>query len=246
MTDGNRTDGGPADGNHTGGPVETVGRPTTREAMAALLAAGLCAGAVAGTPTDRLAVVVSLVGWAVVLLADRVGGRGWPRLGRLTTGVAVVVLLGAFGTLTPEGRTLELLPDVVVLVGVALVALGGLPLRRGWGRPLVAWGGVALVAAVFAETVVLPVRPLAFFVGLAAALVAWDLGEQAVSLGEQVGRRGATTAVYRSHAVGSVAAAGVGVVVALGATTLGSVPVPAGVLAACVCACVVLLVALYS
>lgn len=227
-------------------PADSIDRPAGRHAVAAVLSAGLCAGAVAGTTTDRLAVGFTLAGWFVVAAADRTSGRGLRRLGRLATGLAIVVLLGAFGSLAPEGTSLELLPDVLVLVGLALVALGTLPLRRGWGRPLVAWGCGVLVVAVFAEALLLPVRPLAFFVSLAAVLVAWNLGEQAVSLGEQVGRRGATPAVFRSHLTGSLAVGGVGVLLATGATALGGVSVPTSAVAALVCGCVVLLVALYS
>jgi hypothetical protein len=230
--------------------AETVtGRPATRESVAALLAAGGCAGAVAGSPTDRLAVVLTLVGWLVVLAADRLDGRGRPRLARALTGVGVLAVLSGVGTLRAEGAALELVPDVASVVGVALVALGGLPLRRGWGRPLVAWGGVALVVGVVAEAVVLPVRPLSYLLALGAALLAWDLAEQGVSLGEHVGRRGATATVARRHVVGSATVGGLGVAVAaVAATVTGGVgpALPPLALAALVCVATLSLAALYS
>lgn len=239
------TDG--IDGAGGSDPTEVAtGRPATRESVAALVVAGGCAGALATGPTDALAVLVTVVGWLVVVAADRLGGRGRPRLARPVTAIGVVAVLGAFGTLRPGGTLLELMPDAAALLGVALVALGGLPLRRGWGRPLVAWGGVALVVAVVAKAVVLPVRPLPYLMALGAALLAWDLAEQGVSLGEQVGRRGATPAVTRPHGLGSVSAGVVGVAVAAGASTVGGLSLPLPALVALVCAAVLSLVALYS
>lgn len=223
-----------------------VGRPATREAAVALLLACVCAWFVAGSSNDRFVVAVSAVGWGTVVAGDATRRRVRPVAGRAVTLVGVFTVLGAVAAMRPEGSWLELVPDGAGLLGVALVALGGLPLRRGWGRPLLAWGGVALVVAVFAEVLVYPVRPVSYLLSLALAVLAWEVGEHGVSLGEQVGRHGATRAVTRPHLTGSSVAGASGVALAVGVSALGGVSLPPLVVATLVCSGVVLLGALYS
>lgn len=67
------------------------------------------------------------------------------------------------------------------------------------------------------------------FLGVAAALLVWDLGENAVGLGHQLGVDAETRRGEVVHATGSLLAVGVGVVVALVAMYgLGPLTVPSG------------------
>lgn len=69
--------------------------------------------------------------------------------------------------------------------------------------------------------------PSVTFAGVAAALVAWDLGETAVDLGSHLGTRAATRRAEVVHATGSLAVGAVGVILAaLSVHLFGPLAVP--------------------
>ncbi|MFB6146148.1 MAG: hypothetical protein ABEJ08_00490 [Halobacteriaceae archaeon] len=86
----------------------------------------------------------------------------------------------------------------VCLLGTALVATG-VGSRRRWA---VHAGTVGLVTGLLIAGVAGAPASL-LLPGLAAAVLAWDLGQYSLELGEQVGRRAATTGAEVSHAAGS-------------------------------------------
>lgn len=117
----------------------------------------------------------------------------------------------------PETVVLGLTTGVLVLATVGLLVLY-LAFALGYASDRTAgpaFAGAGLfVAAAFAGTLNVSAWPV--LVGLAAALVAWDAGEFATTLGEEVGRRAETHRVELLHALGSLSVAAVGAVVAAG------------------------------
>lgn len=112
------------------------------------------------------------------------------------------VALGGVGLASIEG-----LPFAAV--GLLLVAVGLLRGSRSWlsRGTVVAATGVIVAGARGA-----PPEPL--LVGLLGTILAWDVGEHAVGLGEQLGREAETTRVEVAHAAASLT-------VGAGATVLG-------------------------
>lgn len=113
---------------------------------------------------------------------------------RLGSGIAVLVAVTALATLLAP-------PSVGTLVAAPGVALLGLGLLQGRRAPLTAGAGLVFVGVlVHATTVTDPLLPL---VGAAASVVAWDVGEHAISLGEQLGREAPTRQASLTHAAAS-------------------------------------------
>jgi hypothetical protein len=101
-------------------------------------------------------------------------------------------------------------------VGIALGAGGFLvvvaAVVRG-SRRAVTLGAVALLVAVLFGGLQSD-APYLLLPGVMATVLAWDLGEQAINVGEQLGRAAETTQLEAAHAAGST-------VVAVGAGGLG-------------------------
>lgn len=90
--------------------------------------------------------------------------------------------------------------------GVPVLAVG---LVRGSRRAVTAGAALTFVGLLFGGMVGLPAPPL--LVGVTAAVVSWDVGENAISVGEQLGREAHTASAELAHAavsavVGAVAA----------------------------------------
>jgi hypothetical protein len=99
--------------------------------------------------------------------------------------LAVVAALVGGGGLAAAGRPLGAL---LGLLGAALIWVG---VRRG-SRRAVGGGAVSLFAGVLVAGLA-DASPAALLVGTAAAVLAWDPGERAITVGEQAGRAAATT-----------------------------------------------------
>lgn len=125
--------------------------------------------------------------------------------------VGFVWALGSLGiavTLPPRlTQRIELVPS---LIGLFVLFVGLAPIRRGWERPLVAGGAALLFVGVVTGGVVQNTGPIALFIAGIAAVFAWDLGEQSISLGRQVGRGAETIRSELAHGFGTFVA-GVGV-----------------------------------
>jgi hypothetical protein len=129
------------------------------------------------------------------------------------------------GQSNPKGPTRISASIAVVAAGLAAVTgLGGsgwlvllAPLGAGivagalWrGRvPLLAVGCACLIGAALA-TGLAGGAPVRLVLSVAATFVAWDLGEHAVTLGEQLGRRAVTARLEFLHAAGAITVATVG------------------------------------
>lgn len=133
--------------------------------------------------------------------------------------------LGAGGVAVAAGGTG--LGGALGVFGLLLLGVGQL---RGTRTAvtvgaLLGFGGVVAAGASGAA-------PAVVLVGTAAAVLAWDLGEQAINLGEQLGRSARTRNAELVHAANStlVAAAAIGIGYGLFLVAAGGQPVPALVL----------------
>jgi hypothetical protein len=114
-------------------------------------------------------------------------------------GGTLTLLLGAFtvAALLSGGPA-----ALVGLVGLLGVTYG---LFTGTERALTLGATGLFAGVVTAGAFGAPAEPLV--VAAAGTVVTWDVGEQAVSLGQQVGRRAETTSAELVHAAGSVTVA---------------------------------------
>ncbi|MEF8851757.1 MAG: hypothetical protein V5A28_04950 [Haloarculaceae archaeon] len=136
------------------------------------------------------------------------------RIGLVVTGAAAC-LAALAATAGPD-----VLPTAVATAGLLVFTLGLVRVSRSW----LSAGGLGL------------------FAGGGAAMLAWDFGERAVNLGEQVGRSGVTRRSRAVHAGSSVVVALVGVLA--GYATLAVAPGPLPLVALVwLCLAVVFLVA---
>jgi hypothetical protein len=124
---------------------------------------------------------------------------------RLSSALAITAAAVAAGTSAVAG-TLALAGGAP---GFLLVALGVL---RG-SRRAVTLGSAALLVASLVGGLASP-APYLLLPGVMATVLAWDLGEQAINVGEQLGREAETAQLEATHAAGST-------VVAVGAAALG-------------------------
>lgn len=187
--------------------------PTGPGSLLAVCAAAVTVGLVATGVDQRLALSIVLAG----VVAGGVGARGYRR-GRRVGGLALTLAGGAavaggvaLGVVRTGGvaARAELLAG---LVGVGLLGAGLAPVRVGRERTLVTAGAGALVVGTCLAGLVGASVP-SLLGATTAAVVAWDAGERAVSLGEQVGPtaptltvelgRTAATSLYGAAVVGA-------------------------------------------
>ena len=124
------------------------------------------------------------------------------RPSKISTGLAVGAAgVAAVTGLGGSGGWIGLAP-----LGAAVVAVG---LWRGDRRLLTAGCGALFCAALV--TGLSGVAPARVVLSVGATLVAWDVGEHAITVGEQLGRRATTWRLELLHAAGTLAVATVGV-----------------------------------
>lgn len=149
----------------------------------------------------------------------------------LSVGVAMiagVVAAGVPGLFAGEGLATG-------TVGVLLLGVG---VVRSARRLVTLGAGAMLLGAILAGYAWVP--PWAVLVSVAATVVAWDVAENAIGLGEQVGRQAETTRAELAHAGGSTAVAVATAVGAYGVFRVVSGGQPATALVLTVAALVVL------
>ncbi|WP_440010611.1 DUF7519 family protein [Halomicrococcus sp. SG-WS-1] len=231
--------------------MSTPGSRVTAARRPTRLASALAVGA-ALVGAWRLGASPLALGVAAVGIAAFAAGTGLVRGGRRLPGAfvsvagigacAAAVALAAAAVDQLSGH-LRLLPAVlgVLVLGVALAPVGGTGsrelVRAGTGLVYLS----TLVSAVF-QTVALGGLLLAG----AAAIVAWDAGEHAVSVGDHLGRRAGTTEVEVVHVAGSVGVAVLAIAAARVAGGVGLSGLSLASLALVLVAVLLLLVALHE
>lgn len=220
-------------------------RPTRASGLAAVLCSGVAIWFVAA---DVGGSRLPLLGAAVVLLVAGDGFRA--RDHRLAAALclfagglaaASAVALAAGGTEDP-GAVARLVPG---LAGVAIVAAGVVPLRGNGSRGLLRIGTGLVFLSVLAASVLRAVPVGTVLAGAAATVVAWDLGEHAIGLGEQIGRDGGTRNAELTHGVASVAVGGLAVGAGHVAAGFDGVELPLGSLVLVLAGAVLLALALH-
>ncbi|MFC7026803.1 hypothetical protein ACFQH8_03320 [Halomicroarcula sp. GCM10025710] len=197
-------------------------RPTSLSSALALLLSASVALLLAGSANQRLAVIGTAVGVAVVLAGARLPDveRAVPdevtrrstrvpldRFGAsevTVVGAAIVSLSLLHGVLTLSGSVgwAQLGPGIL---GIVLLGLGLRPVREDLARRFVSAGLAALVVGVVLVGVFERADTGTLLVATAGAIVAWDVAENGISLGEQLG---ATPAPNRSSSSTPVPARG--------------------------------------
>ena len=109
------------------------------------------------------------------------------------------------------------LATVAVLSGVALLALG---VHRGSRRAVSLGAFAAFLGVLLAGVVGAAPEPL--LVGATGVVLAWDLGEQAINVGEQLGRAARTTRGELVHAASGTAVGAVAVGLGYGVYVLAT------------------------
>lgn len=121
-------------------------------------------------------------------------------------GLTLLAALLAAGTLVPVGSA--------VGVGLVAVVVFAVALRR---RSRTALGlGVATLVVALLVGGVSGTPPELLVVSTAAAVLAWDVGDNALAVGEHLGRRARTERLELAHAAGTLAVAVVGSAFAYG------------------------------
>lgn len=126
------------------------------------------------------------------------------RPSRTGTALALLAAVVVVAALTPAGAG-----QLVAVTGLVAFAAA---LRRG-SAVLLGAGGTGLFAGVLLGGVAgAPPEPM--LVAAAGTVVAWDVGENALTLGDQLGRAARTERAELVHAAGSTAVAAVGAALA--------------------------------
>lgn len=192
--------------------AEPTHRPAALSAALAVAAAAVAVWQVA--PGDAARVPLLAVGAGVAALAAGASlrGRDRPLFGTaaLAAGVACLaggVGLGVVGASQLSGR----IRLALGLVGVALVGAGVAPLRGAGSRRLCKAGAAVAFVGVLAASVLNQLDAGPALTATAGAVLAWDLGEHAIGVGEQLGRDAGTLPVELTHGAGSLLAGGAAV-----------------------------------
>lgn len=212
---------------HRSADAGYVARPTAISSGLALGAGVLAVLLVATAPAQVSALGLTLGGTVGLVAGRELVARGYRRGGiALGLGGTLVVAAGLAwainGTETVDDR-IEVLPG---LLGLAVLGAGVGAAPRGYERWFVSVGTAALLVTVIVSGMVEDAPVWALFAATAATYVAWDCGEQAINMAEQVGRQARTWEVELVHGSVAMVVALVGVVVALGfaAASMGSLP----------------------
>lgn len=201
--------------------VDVRHRPTGAGSLLSLLAGVTAVALVIDGAAQWQPLLVELGGLGICAVAVATWDRDW-RLGSLSLAVAgcLLVTVGiALGVTSPGEMTqrLELLPG---LFGLAVLFAGLVPLRSGWERRLVTAGAALLFLGVVTSGVVRGASDSRLLLAGVATVLAWDLGGNAVSLGNQVGRAAETHRTELLHAGATLVAGAAVFVVALAVAAL--------------------------
>lgn len=223
-----------------------VSQPALGSSVAAVALGIVAVAFVADNPIQRRVLGIAVLGTIAFAAGMTAYRRGDEVLGELAAiGGVVVVVISVFYGLTRPMLTVhrvELLPG---LVGVWALAAGVTPLRRGWERRLLATGASLVFLSVVGSGLVQMTDLGPLLVAAALTFVAWDLGENAISLGQQVGEAADTQRAELAHAGVTGVVGGAAVLLVLGVNYLGVTGLPFAALAALLLAGVVLAVSHY-
>lgn len=221
--------------------------PRPLASFVAVLAAVASVFAVIDRPPQALALGVTVAGVVAIGIAGAARRRG-RRFVALGVGIlgAGLGLAGVAAGLALPAEVPDRVEVAPGLVGVTLLALGLAPARAASPRRFVSVGTAFLVANVALSGLVHGAELWMLLGGFTAAVVAWDVGEQAINVGEQLGVRARTWQIEASHAAATGAYGALAVGAAAGFRQVEVTGVPLVGLLLLVTASIALLVALYN
>jgi hypothetical protein len=222
-------------------------RPTTVASGIAVVAALVAVGLLGTTDVQRLALGVDVAGLLVLALGGAAWHRGHRLVGGLVALAGVGLSLASVGVVVLQGETVSARVEIAPgLFGTLLVACGVLPVWKRFARTFVSAGAAFLVLTIGLTGLVHGAGLLALLGSFAATVVAWDAGEQAINLGEQVGVDARTWPVEVGHSGVTALYGCIAVAAAVGFHDLDVTGVPLVGLFALFGAAVLLLVGLYN
>ena len=224
-----------------------VSRPAVRSSALGVALGVLAVTLVADVSTQRRVLAVGVVGAVTFAAGVESSRRGESAVGELAVaGGTVLVLVSLVLAFTQPMLTVHRFELVPGLLGIWAMAAGVAPVRRGWERRLIATGTGLIFVAVVTSGVVQTVELWPLLVAGAATIVAWDLAENAVSLGNQVGEDARTLRAELGHGAATGLVAGGAILLVYAVQSLEVDGLPFAALAALLVAGVVLAVAHYS
>jgi len=224
--------------------VSVSHRPTPLASGLAVLCCGVSTAILAPTVDQRLAIVAALVGVGLVVARGREFDAPVPD-GAVWTAVGAALVVAALvraETLVDPRHRIAVVPGIV---GTALVGLGVRPVSDRFARRFVSAGLAACLVGVALAGVFRAAGPPRLLGAAVAAVVAWDLAEHGISLGEQLRTDAETRAVELVHGAATAAYGAVLVAVALVLYEHGATGLSLGTLLLLLAAAVTLLALLY-
>lgn len=222
-------------------------RPTRISGLLAVVAALAAVWLVGDAQAQQLALAADVAAIAVLALGVSLRQRGYRVVGVGISLVGFVGILGAVAvTVALPSKLMLRVETAPGLLGAGLVACGVLPLWARLDRRFVSAGAGLIVLSVAFSGVIHGAYMMRLLGSFALAIVAWDAGEQAINLGEQLGSEARTWPVEVGHSGATAAYGGLAVGAAVGFHDLDVTGVPLAGLLLLVVAALVLLVTLYN
>lgn len=192
------------------------------------LFAGLCTTALSTSHSLQLSIVgVEAIGTFLLLgssIAQQRGSRVWNRL-LLLIGSSIVCIALGLGFVFP-GSLINRVAFLGGLLGPVLLILAVYPLRPAWSRPTAGFGTALLVSSVLIRGWLGQIGQIQLLGAVVMAVLAWDGAEQAIALGNDVGRGARTLGVVILHTISSLTVGIVAIIITTGVygTTPTSIP----------------------
>lgn len=222
-------------------------RPAVASSTLGVALGVLAVALVAESGAQRLVLAVGVTAAVAFAVGVEASRRESSVVGELAAAAGIVLLLVALVlAFTRPMLTIHRFELVPGLVGVFVLAAAVAPVRRGWERRLVATGTGLVFVTVVVSGVVQGTELWPLLVAGAATIVAWDVAENAVSLGYQVGEDARTRRAELTHGFATTLVAGAAILAAYVVQSLGVTGLPFAALAALLLAGVALAVAHYS
>lgn len=206
--------------------------PSHASGSIALLAALCATGFSTSQPLQLTIVGIEAIG-AFILLGSSVvqqRGRRMSGLALLLAGSIIVCLALGLGVVFPVGL-LERSALLSGIVGPVLVVLAMYPLRATWSRSLTGLGTILLISGVMIRGWLAQIDQIPLLGAVLMTILAWDAAEQAITLGDDVGRGARTFVVSIAHTLSSLAIGLLAITVATGIYGMAPVTIPLGAVA---------------
>ena len=202
-----------------------VKQPAYAGSALAVVAAACVTGVLASQPLQVSIAGIEAVGALLLLGSGLVRRRGRHVVGGVfVVGGSGLVCLSLGLSLVAPGGLFERIVFLGGALAVGFVTLGVFPLKQSWARGFNGFGAVLFSCClVFLAWVSTP-SSLQILLGVGLTIVAWDMAEYAITLGEDVGRSARTYSVTGVHFIGSL---GVGFAAGVVAVVVSRVELPA-------------------